>query len=94
MKNTFTSWVEVGDEEIPIVVQWEGYYQREKISGPPEDCYPAEGEMEITHVEPAGDWPEGLGADEFAMAVRDAEIRLHSEAWDNLYDSLDAEDER
>jgi len=90
MKNEFVSWVEVGDEEIPIVVQWEGYYQREKISGPPEDCYPAEGEMEITHVEPAGDWPEGLSADEFALAVSKAQDRLTEAAWDEYFSMRDA----
>jgi hypothetical protein len=37
-----------GYEEIILEVSGKGYYLPEKISGPPENCYPEEGNLEWT----------------------------------------------
>lgn len=37
--------------EIPVSITYNATYQRAYVSGPPEDCYPAEGEMEIESMD-------------------------------------------
>jgi hypothetical protein len=38
----------IGDEDIVARVEYEGYYQKAKLYGFPEDCYPEDSEMTIT----------------------------------------------
>jgi len=33
-----------------LEVEYEATYQAAKVSGPPEDCYPAAGELDLLHV--------------------------------------------
>ena len=48
---TFTHCLTIGDEEdVEVEVEWEGYYEPARISGPPENCYPEESEMDILEV--------------------------------------------
>lgn len=56
-KGEFVATVEdVAGNEHTVTVRWNGYYAPAKLSGPPEDCYPAEGEIELD-VDPL---PEGV----------------------------------
>lgn len=43
--------IERGDNEIDLYITGDGYYDPGRISGPPEDCYPPEGDMEIVSIE-------------------------------------------
>ena len=45
-----TTIVDVHGNEIDIVVGYKGYSDPGKLYGPPEDCYPPEGEIEITYI--------------------------------------------
>lgn len=48
--NTFQISVEINDEERELEITYEGYYDPGKTYGPPEDCYPPEGEITIKSV--------------------------------------------
>ena len=50
MKATYT--LMLGDEEFDVDFQIEAdiSYEPEYISGPPEDCYPASGDCDITEI--------------------------------------------
>lgn len=85
----FTDYVYIETDEaefeIEIEVSWEGYYQHAKISGPPEDCYPEEGEMNLTAIEPADDLPPGITQEMFKEACSTAEERLTDAAWEDYH---------
>ena len=85
MKNGWFE-TEVGEIEIPVHVEWEGYYTRAKTYGAWEDSHPAEGEMNIVSVQLVGEWPEGLSNTEFNRMVEDADARLTQQAWDEFWD--------
>ena len=74
-----------GEFEIEVEVSWEGYYQHAKVSGPPEDCYPEEGEMNLTAIEPADDLPPGITKDMFKEACSKADERLTDAAWEEYH---------
>ena len=44
--------IPIGDDMIDLEVAYEAYYMPAKISGPPESCYPAEGELNIVSIFP------------------------------------------
>lgn len=73
-----------GDEhEIPVTVDYDATYQAEYISGPPEDCYPAEGDMTINSIEPVGALPDGV-----TLAILEEYANLDlltEEAWDHYH---------
>ena len=50
----FLFYVELCDgSEISIPVKWRGYSDSGQLSGPPENCYPPEGEMELDYQLPS-----------------------------------------
>ena len=50
-RGKFTTNIDIDHEDdVEVEVKWEGFYHRARISGPPEDCYPAEGEMDLLSV--------------------------------------------
>ena len=85
----FLSYVYVldsnGEEhEIPVKISYDATYEKEYISGPPEDCYPATGEMDLTGIS-IYDLPFGI-TDEMVLAQVDlAKDRLEQEAWDDFF---------
>ena len=71
----FTFYVEVDDgKETPINVKWRGYSDSGRLSGPPEDCYPPEGEMELDYQLPSNAF--------------DSAEKLHEQIEQMAYDNL------
>lgn len=62
-----------------VTVRWRGYKDPGKLSGPPEDCYPAEGEIEIDY-DPL---PAGVDFGDLDLLQADLEER----AWQDFEDS-------
>jgi hypothetical protein len=48
MLTTYT--IELDGNEIDLTIEYDAVYQPARISGPPEDCYPDESELDITDV--------------------------------------------
>lgn len=72
---TFEFYVELHDgSEEAISVEWRGYYDEGRIDGPPERCYPPEGEIVLDYQLPAD--------------AHDSAATLHAQieqrAWDKL----------
>ena len=65
---------------IEVDVEWKGYSDPGRVSGPWEDCYPPEGEMEILSVKPVGDVPAWVTDD----LLRSTEEQLIEEAWEEF----------
>ena len=83
---TYLCLMHDGEEhEIEVRISYDATYQREYISGPPEDCYPAYGEMDLTEIEPVGKLPEGITQEMLLVAARAADYRLTQEAWDDYF---------
>jgi hypothetical protein len=71
----FTFYVEVDDgKEVPITVKWRGYSDSGQLSGPPENCYPPEGEMELEYELPSNAF--------------DSAEKLHEQIEQMAYDNL------
>ncbi len=77
---------EGNEHEIEITIWFDAYYQAAKISGPPEDCYPEEGELEIVKVEVDGSaLPVGVSeADVIAGVMDDGDMM--DRCWDEYFD--------
>ena len=73
---------EIGEQEITWVAEIEGSYRPAQLFGRPEDCYEAEGEMDILALTT---WPPGYEGQIDEDAVVDA-------AWER-YHELRAEGE-
>lgn len=81
---TYLCLMHNGEEhEITVRISYDATYQREYISGPPEDCYPAEGEMDLTSVEAIGALPDGITHGMLTVAAVAANDRLEQEAWED-----------
>lgn len=76
---------EDGEHEFHVRVHYDATYQREHISGPPEDCYPAYGEMTLNEVEPVGELPPGITQEMLTIAAMAADERLTDEAWEDYH---------
>jgi hypothetical protein len=71
----FTFYVEVDDgQETSITVKWRGHSDSGRLSGPPEDCYPPEGEMELDYQLPSNAF--------------DGAEKLHEQIEQMAYDNL------
>ena len=64
MKTTLNLTVVMPDgtelDDVEVSVDYDAYYQPAYVSGPPEDCYPAEGELTINKID-VGDCEDGDG---------------------------------
>ena len=81
---TYLCLMHNGEEhEITVRISYDATYQREYISGPPEDCYPAYGEMDLTAVEAIGALPDGITHGMLTVAAVAANDRLEQEAWED-----------
>ena len=74
-----------GEHEIEVRISYDANYQREYISGPPEDCYPADSSMDLTDIEPIGTLPEGITNEMLLVAAVAADERLTDEAWEHYH---------
>lgn len=70
-----TTVEDVAGVEHDLTVRFSGYVDPGRCYGPPENCYPPEGEIEIDYTLPAGV--------EFADTLHE---KLEDQAWDNLHD--------
>lgn len=71
------------EHEIEVRISYDATYQAAFITGPPENCYPAEGEMDLTAVEPIGALPDGITHGMLTVASVAANDRLEQEAWEH-----------
>lgn len=76
-----------GEHEIEVRISYDAQYQKEYISGPPEDCYPAYSEMDLTEVTPVNDLPEGITQEMLVVEAMAADERLTDEAWKDYFGS-------
>lgn len=74
-----------GEHEIEVRISYDASYQKEYISGPPEDCYPAYSEMDLTEVTPVNDLPEGITQEMLVVEAMAADERLTDEAWEHFH---------
>lgn len=73
------------EHEITVRISYDATYQAAYISGPPEDCHPAEGSMDLTAVEAIGALPDGITQEMLTVAAMQADNRLTQEAWENYH---------
>lgn len=55
MMPRYSTTVRVTDHDgtdLELDVTYEAWHQRAKVSGPPEDCYPADGELTVISTSP------------------------------------------
>ena len=74
-----------GEHEIEVRISYDADYQKEYISGPPEDCYPAYSEMDLTEVTPVNDLPEGITQEMLVVEAMADDERLTDEAWEDYF---------
>ena len=74
-----------GEQEIEVRISYDASYQKEYISGPPEDCYPAYSEMDLTEVTPVNDLPAGITQEMLVVEAMAADERLTGEAWKHFH---------
>lgn len=78
-RGKFTTNIDIDHEDdVEVQVTWEGFYRRAKISGPPECCHPAEGEMELVSVKRTDDWSK-------VHLLSSQEERLLDLAWEDYH---------
>lgn len=76
---------EDGDHEIEVRISYDASHQEAFISGPPEDCYPACSEMDLTDIDPVGTLPAGITQGMLKIAAMAADERLTNEAWEDYF---------
>ena len=74
-----------GEHEIEVRISYDASYQAAYISGPPEDCYPAYSEMDLTEVTPINDLPAGITQEMLVVEAMAADERLTDEAWEDYF---------
>ena len=74
-----------GEHEIEVRISYDASYQAAYISGPPEDCYPADSSMDLTAVEPINDLPAGITQEMLVVEAMAADERLTDEAWEHYH---------
>lgn len=65
----------IGDDDTPVIVEYEGYYERAKTWGLPENCYPADAQLDIVVTYADTGNP-------VLTLTRAQEDRLKEEAWE------------
>ena len=79
--HTFKSAVYLEDDtEIDVSISYDAFYQKAKLSGPPEDCYEADGELTINSIIPV----QEVSADDLKLAIKNGMDRLENEAWEHF----------
>lgn len=72
------------EHEITVRISYDATYEPAFISGAPENCYPAYGEMDLTAVEAVGELPDGITHGMLTVAAVAANDRLEQEAWEDF----------
>jgi len=72
------------EHEITVRISYDATYEPAFISGAPENCYPAYGEMDLTAVEAIGSLPDGITHGMLTVAAVAANDRLEQEAWEDF----------
>ena len=84
---TYLCLMHDGEEhEITVRISYDATYQAAYTTGLPENCYPADGEMDLTSVEPIGALHPGITQEMLTVAAMAADDRLTQEAWDDYFD--------
>lgn len=79
--------------EIEVRIHYDATYQPARISGPPEDCYPAESEMILTAMDILSELPQGITDKDVIAAADSDEERIEDEAWQDFH-SRGVDDDR
>ena len=72
------------EHEITVRISYDATYEPAFISGAPENCYPAYGEMDLTAVEAIGELPDGITLGMLTVAAVAANDMLEQEAWEDF----------
>ena len=87
--SSFNTYINVtdqdGEHEIEVKISYDATYQAAYTSGLPEDCYPAESEMDLTEIEPISELPAGITQEMLAVAAVAEEDRITELAWDDYH---------
>ena len=79
-------YIQRSDEELELDISASGYYDPGRLSGPPENCYPPEGDLEIISIELDGKkWDGQLTGDEYNKVIE--------KLWENSSDEKDYYDD-
>lgn len=70
------------DCNLTLLIKWEGYDDPGKLSGPPEDCYPPESDMEWEIVGATIEDDEGKILFNLPIPLG----RVQDDLWDEIYD--------
>jgi hypothetical protein len=66
---------------VCCTVDYDAHHQAAKVSGPPEDCYPEDGDLCINSIEPdTPDFPA-----EMVEAIEAAKDRIEETAWEDYH---------
>lgn len=68
-------------DDSVLIVEYEGYDDPGKISGPPEDCYPPDSEMNIVEVVAQG---KPFDIIDFESLPEDEQDRIIQACWDDV----------
>lgn len=79
--------------EIEVRIHYDATYQPARISGPPEDCYPADSKMILTGMDILSDLPQGITYKDVIAAADASEERIEEEAWQDFH-SRGVDDDR
>ena len=69
----------VGEDDIAVVVQWNGWYTESHAFGSADSAYPSEGELRLVSIEAAD------GSTLKQSDVEASRTRLLVEAWEDLH---------
>ena len=97
MSNTTFIYVYPEDVEVKLTVEYNAVYEPARISGPPEDCYPATSEMEILDIDiflpDTGSYPDGVEpfTEEFIRkyCAQDSVLKeIEDKCWEDYFNTL------
>lgn len=81
----FDTTLIVGDVDIDVTVEYDAVYQAAKLSGPPENCHEAEGELTLISCRPILFLPHGITNGDLERARVQQKARLEEEAWEDYH---------
>lgn len=85
MMKSYINFEHNGEEyEIDVEIEYSAFRDPGKTSGPPEDCYPPDNEMEILSVKPVNLLPPGITLDQFNEIVESNIDAIEEKAWEHF----------
>lgn len=85
---TFDTTLTIGDDDIDIRVTYEAWWQKAKTYGEPENCYPADGDMEIIAATPLQDLPGGMTEKDFQAHAERCAHYIEEMAWGDFHENF------